>query len=106
MRAAGIAVVKVATLRQRRACLAKRMTLEVSARVGGSTTADATTAGGGSGSSSAACGSACPTAVFIFFQTPGRGATPPTLWFNPPTPDCPPSAHAAKSFLWGHIVLT
>src|SRR5258708_9186561 len=98
MRAAGIAVVKVATLRQRRACLAKRMTLEVSARVGGSTTADATTAGGASGSSSAACGSACPTAVLILSQTSGRGPTHPTLWVHTPHPDLHAPTIPTKTF--------
>src|SRR5258708_10370132 len=104
MRAAGIAVVKVATLRQRRACLAKRMTLEVSARVGGSTTADATTAGGASGSSSAACGSACPTAVLILSQTSGRGSTHPTLLFHTPGLYCHASTLPKKSLSTDNLV--
>src|SRR5664280_3335516 len=82
--AAAIAVVNVATLRQRRAWVDNRITLELSTAAAGSTTPGAT-GGGASGSTSGACGSESPTAVLILSQTSGRGSTDPTIWFRTPS---------------------
>src|SRR6202011_2751401 len=83
--AAAIAVVNAAKLRQRRASVDKRMTLEGSTTAAGSLTSGATGGCGASGSTSGACGSASPVAVLILSQTSGRGSTDPTIWFRTPS---------------------
>src|SRR5256885_1798194 len=103
IRAAAIAVVNVATLRQRRACADKRMTLEVSATAGGSTASEVT--GGASGSISAAWASERPIADLILFQTSGRGSTEPTIWFKTPSLCCHASTIAANSLSADIMVL-
>src|SRR5512133_3381566 len=95
-RAAAIAVAKVATFRQRRACADDRITLEVSAAAGGSTISEATD-GGAPGTTSAACASARLIADLILFQTSGRGSTEPTIWFKAPSLCCHASIIAANS---------
>src|SRR6202171_1484753 len=82
--AAAIAVVIVATLRQRRSCGDSPTTLEVAATAGGSAPSGAT-GGGASGSTSGACGSESPAAVLILSQSSGRGSTDPTIWFRIPS---------------------
>src|SRR5665647_3866161 len=91
-RAAAMAVVKVAILRQRRDCLDRRMTVSwstagVGARISGATMSGATggAGGGASGNTSGACGSETPMAVLIRSQTSGLGSMEPTIWFNTPS---------------------
>src|SRR6202035_4085993 len=91
--AAAIAVVSVATLRQRRTWLDKtwvdnRMTLALSMAAPGAAVSGAAGGGrgsGASGSTSGACGPESPAADLIRSQTSGRGSTEPTIWFRTPS---------------------
>ena len=107
-RAAAIAVVTVATLRQRRARADSRTTLEVSIGAAGALTSLAGGGGGGgaSGSSSGACGSEWPIAVLILSQTSGLGSTDPTIWLRTPSFCCHASTIAVNSLSTDIMVST
>src|ERR1700686_2511394 len=84
-KAAAIAVVSVATLRQRRTWVDNRMTLELSAAAAGVTVPARAEGGGASGRTSGACAPESPAADLTRSQTSGRGSTEPTIWFRTPS---------------------
>ncbi|OIQ68959.1 hypothetical protein GALL_494420 [mine drainage metagenome] len=87
-RAAAIAEVRVATVRQRLTFAVNRMTLELSttaATAAHSSTGVVMGEEGACGNTIGACGSECPTVALILSQTSGRGSTDPTIWLRTPS---------------------
>src|SRR3954451_2210821 len=85
IRAAAIAVIAVAILRQRRAGAGNAITLPGSLTAAVSTPAGSTAGGGASGSTSGICAPDNPAAALILSQTSGEGSTEPTIWFKAPS---------------------
>src|SRR3984885_4645122 len=97
IKAAAIAVMAVAILRQRRTGAGNATTLLGSVTGVASTTAGSTGGGGASGRTSGICAPDNPAAALILSQTSGDGSTEPTIWFRAPSLVDHASTIAAKS---------
>ena len=97
IKAAAIAVMAVAILRQRRTGAGNATTLPGSGAGAVSTAAGSTPGGGASGNTIGICAPDNPAATLILSQTSGEGSTEPTIWFKAPSLVDHASTIAAKS---------